>query len=307
MPPDCAIAESHLGFDQEKSDADAPVTPQSGSAGRRSGATGGRFRKLKWDKKRTAELFHRCRASNDAAARDELITMYLNLVQYLASRFRYRGEPIDDLVQVGTIGLIKAVDRFDTGRGLEFTTYATPTIIGEIKRHFRDKTWTMRVPRGLQELSVALNRAVDALTRQWQRSPTIPEIAEHLGVSPEDVLQAMEASAAYRPIPLESGPEADEGGSFNLMDVIGENDPLIAAVEHRQTLDAALKGVSPLEQRALYLRFFEGATQSEIAQELGVSQMQISRMLRKTIGILRSRILSKDDWVQQGVWETGDR
>ncbi|MDR3686997.1 MAG: sigma-70 family RNA polymerase sigma factor, partial [Coriobacteriia bacterium] len=142
----------------------------------RSNAPRKQTRKLSWDKAYTRELFRRYRLNADEAARDELITMYLNLVKYLASRFRNRGEPIDDLVQVGTIGLIKAIDRFDIERQVEFTTYATPTIVGELKRYFRDKGWAIKVPRRLQELSFKVNQAVDALTQKLQRSPTIAEI-----------------------------------------------------------------------------------------------------------------------------------
>ena len=151
-------------------------------------------RRLVWDKVRTRELFYHLRAYDDEESRDELIAMYLNLVKYLASRFRNRGEPIDDLVQVGTIGLIKAIDRFDVTRDVEFTTYATPTIIGELKRYFRDKGWAVKVPRRLQELSFRVNQSVDYLTQQMQRSPTIQEIAGHLGVTPEEVLEAFETS-----------------------------------------------------------------------------------------------------------------
>ena len=247
-------------------------------------------RKLQWDKKRTAELFARCRATNDVDARDELITMYLNLVRYLASKYRNRGEQIDDLVQVGTIGLIKAVDRFDTGRGLEFTTYATPTIVGEIKRHFRDKSWAIRIPRSLQELSAKVNGAIDALTRENQRSPTIPEIAEYLGVSSDMVLEAIDASAAHSTSPLDVLHGSGRDETFSLLDVIGECDPLIAAVDDRETLAVALKDVPPLAQKALHLRFFEGATQTDIARELGVSQMQVSRLLRKTLATLRDNV-----------------
>jgi RNA polymerase sigma-B factor len=255
----------------------------------------GRSRKLQWDKRRTAELFRRCRATNDVEARDELITMYLNLVRYLASKYRGRGEPIDDLVQVGTIGLIKAVDRFDTGRGLEFTTYATPTIIGEIKRHFRDKSWAIRVPRRLQELSAKVSGAIDALTREHQCSPTIPEIAERLGVSSDDVLEAIDASAAHNTSPLDMTSSSGKGESFSLLDVIGEHDPLIDAVDDRETLAVALRDVPAIAQKALHLRFFEGATQTAIAEELGVSQMQVSRLLRKTLQALRADATARAD------------
>lgn len=247
-------------------------------------------RKLSWDKKLTRELFRRYRLEDDEEARDELITMYLNLVKYLASRFRNRGEPIDDLIQVGTIGLIKAIDRFDTGREVEFTTYATPTIVGELKRHFRDKGWAIKVPRRLQELSFKVNRAVDALTQRLQRSPTIEEIAKELEVTTEEVLEAMETSEAYNFVSLESD-RGDGSDSFSILEYIGKDDQLMATVEDRTTLAAALKFLTPQEQRVLYLRFFEGLTQTEIARKLDISQMQVSRLLRKTLKVLRDNIV----------------
>lgn len=247
-------------------------------------------RKLSWDKQLTRELFRRYRLENDEDARDELITMYLNLVKYLASRFRNRGEPIDDLIQVGTIGLIKAIDRFDTAREVEFTTYATPTIVGELKRHFRDKGWAIKVPRRLQELSFKVNRAVDALTQRLQRSPTIEEIAKELEVTTEEVLEAMETSEAYNFVSLESD-RGDGSDSFSILEYIGKDDQLMSIVEDRTTLAAALKFLTPQEQRVLYLRFFEGLTQTEIARKLDISQMQVSRLLRKTLKVLRDNIV----------------
>ena len=163
-----------------------------------------------WDKGRTRELFERYKNKGDASARDQLIMNHLNLVRFLASKFKNRGEPVEDLVQVGTIGLIKAIDRFDPERGLEFTTYATPTIMGEIKRHFRDKGWSVRVPRRLQELSSKVNQATDELTNQLQHTPSVEEIAEHLGTSVEEVLEAMESSSAYSSVPLEGGGSSDD-------------------------------------------------------------------------------------------------
>jgi len=248
-------------------------------------------RKLSWDKKYTRELFVRYRLEDDEAARDELITMYLNLVKYLASRFRNRGEPIDDLVQVGTIGLIKAIDRFDIDRQVEFTTYATPTIVGELKRYFRDKGWAIKVPRRLQELSFKVNQAMDALTQRLQRSPTIEEIAEYLEVTTDEVLEAMETSEAYNFVSLEGDRGGDGSDSFSILEYIGQDDQLMAIVDDRATLSAALKQLSPQEQRVLYLRFFEGLTQTEIARQLDISQMQVSRLLRKTLKVLRESIV----------------
>jgi len=247
-----------------------------------------------WDKAHTRALFVHYREHADEESRDELITMYLNLVKYLASRFRNRGEPIDDLIQVGTIGLIKAIDRFDIDRAVEFTTYATPTIVGELKRHFRDKGWAIKVPRRLQELSFRVNQAIDALTQKQQRSPTIAEIAEYLEVTSEDVLEALETSEAYNFVSLESDRNSDGSDSFSILDYIGEDDQFLLVVDDRATLAAALKFLAPQEQHVLYLRFFQGLTQTEIASELGISQMQVSRLLRKTLRTLREHLVLEE-------------
>lgn len=249
-------------------------------------------RRLVWDKQHTRDLFAHYREFGDEESRDELITMYLNLVKYLASRFRNRGEPIDDLIQVGTIGLIKAIDRFDTGREVEFTTYATPTIVGELKRYFRDKGWAIKVPRRLQELSFRVNQGIDQLTQQIQRSPTILEIAEYLGVTSEEVLEAMETSEAYNFVSLETDRNSDGSDSFSILEYVGKDDQLMAIVDDRATLAEALKHLTPMEQRVLYLRFFQGLTQTEIASQLEISQMQVSRLLRKTLRVLRENLVS---------------
>lgn len=250
-------------------------------------------RKLVWDKELTRELFRQYRLEGDEDARDELVEMYLNLVKYLASRFRNRGEPVDDLIQVGTIGLIKAIDRFDIERAVEFTTYATPTIVGELKRYFRDKGWAIKVPRRLQELSFKVNQGVDALTQNLQRSPTVPEIAEYLEVTPDDVLEAMETSEAYNFVSLEGDRSGDGSDSFSILEYIGKEDVLMSVVDDRETLSSALKKLSAQEQRVLYLRFFEGLTQTEIARKLDISQMQVSRLLRRTLRVLRENLVSE--------------
>jgi RNA polymerase sigma-B factor len=249
-------------------------------------------RKLVWDKDLTRELFVAYRINGDEAARDELAEMYLNLVKYLASRFRNRGEPIDDLIQVGTIGLIKAIDRFDIERAVEFTTYATPTIVGELKRYFRDKGWAIKVPRRLQELSFKVNHAIDTLTQSLQRTPTVPEIAAYLDVTPDDVLEAQETSEAYNFVSLETDRTGDGSDSFSILEYIGKDDQLMSVVEDRATLSEALKELTPQEQRVLYLRFFQGLTQTEIAKQLGISQMQVSRLLRKTLKVLRENLVT---------------
>ena len=183
--------------------------------------------RLAWDKERTRELFERLRNEHDETAREQLVVNHLNLVRYLASKFKNRGEPIEDLVQVGTIGLIKAIDRFDPERGLEFTTYATPTIVGEIKRHFRDRGWSVRVPRRLQELSARVSQATEDLTNELQRTPSVNEIAERTGTSVEDVLEAMESSGAYSSIPLEGAGDGVKRGVDGLFAVFLGNAGLL--------------------------------------------------------------------------------
>jgi RNA polymerase sigma-B factor len=248
-------------------------------------------RRLVWDKQLTRDLFAAYRVDGDESARDRLVEMYLNLVKYLASRFRNRGEPVDDLVQVGTIGLIKAIDRFDLDRAVEFTTYATPTIVGEIKRHFRDKGWAVKVPRRLQELSFKVNQAVDALTQDLQRSPSVPEIADYLDVSADNVLEALETFDAYNFVSFETDRTSDGAESFSILEYIGQDDALMSVVEDRAVLSNALKAVGPMEQQVLYLRFFRGLTQTEIAADMGISQMQVSRLLRRTLRVLRGGIV----------------
>lgn len=255
----------------------------------------GHNRSLVWDRAKTYDLFGRYRQSGDPEIRDELVKMYLNLVEYLARRFKSRGEPLDDLIQVGTIGLIKAIDRFDTGRQVEFTTYATPTIVGELKRYFRDKGWAIRVPRRLQELNLRVNQIVSNLTQELRRTPTINEIAAKLGVTPEEVIEAMETSEAYNFISLDGDLSSESGESFSLLEYIGEDDRHLAGLEDRASLAAALKDLTGQEQRILYLRFFRGLTQTEIATELNISQMHVSRLLRRTLQILRQKILTNEE------------
>lgn len=221
-----------------------------------------------------------------AAVRDELVTINLPLVHYLARRFRERGEPHDDLVQVGTIGLIKAVDRFDPDRGVEFSTYATPTVVGEIKRHFRDKGWSVRVPRRLQEMRMAIGKATAELSQSLGRSPTVRELAAHLEVSEDDVLDGIESAQAYSTLSIDgSGSDADDAPA--LMDTLGTDDSALENVEYRETLRPLLAALPERERQIILLRFFHNKTQSEIADEVGVSQMHVSRLLVKSLGTLR--------------------
>ncbi len=246
--------------------------------------------KAAWDKDRTRELFRQYKATGDPEVRDQLIVSHLNLVRFLASKFKNRGEPLDDLIQVGTIGLIKAIDRFDPSRGLEFTTYATPTILGEIKRHFRDKGWSVRVPRRLQELSAKVNQANDELTNELSRSPSVEEIAKRVGASVDDVLEAMESSSAYSSVPLEGGGSSDDDDAPSVIDHYATEDENLAASDDRIVLEDVIRDFSPREKDVIRMRFFEGMTQVEIAERLGISQVQVSRLLRRTLRRVQDKI-----------------
>ncbi len=224
------------------------------------------------------------------AVRDELVTMHLPLVYAMARRFRDRGEPMDDLVQVGTIGLIKSVDRFDPGLGYEFSTFATPTIIGEIKRYFRDKSWAVRVPRRLQEMRLRLAGATEELTASQGRSPTVRELAAHLGVSEDDVLEGIESAQAYSTLSLDASSRSDDGPAA-LVDTLGFDDAALEGVEDMAALRPLIAALPPREQKILWLRFFENKTQSQIASEVGVSQMHVSRLLARSLAQLREGLL----------------
>ena len=224
-----------------------------------------------------------------AAARDDLVHLHLSLVEHCARRFRNRGEPFEDLVQVGTIGLIKAVDRFESDRGVEFSTYATPTVIGEIKRHFRDKGWAIRVPRRLQELRMQIGGATGELTQKLGRSPTPRELAEVIGCSVEDIMEGIESSHAYATLSLDASDDNDDGPPAMLAS-LGTEDADIAHVEIRESIKPLLEGLGEREKRILLLRFFKNMTQSQIAEEIGVSQMHVSRLLTRTLAQLRTSL-----------------
>lgn len=245
---------------------------------------------MAWDKEKTHELFRRYKEKGDMDAREKLVMSHMNLVRFLANKFKNRGEPLDDLVQVGYLGLLKAIDRFDPSRGLEFTTYATPTILGEIKRHFRDKGWSVRVPRRLQELSAKVNQATDFLTAELQRSPKVDEIADYLGASVEEVLEAMESSSAYSSVPLEGGGSGEDDESPSVIDHYATEDPDLAASDDRIVLEQAIADFSPREQEIIKMRFEQGLTQVEIAEREGISQVQVSRLLRRALRRLQDKI-----------------
>jgi RNA polymerase sigma-B factor len=235
-------------------------------------------------------LLRRYHEEGDLAAREQLIEQYLSLVRSLARRYAYRGEQLDDLVQIGCIGLIKAIDRFDIDRGVELTTYATPNIIGEIKRHFRDKGWSIRVPRGLQELNVRLSHLLEGLTVQLERSPTIPELAKAAGVDEEDVLEALESGQAYATLSLSAPSGGDEDSDLDPLESLGTIEHEYEVSEDRAMLAPGLAALDERERRILHLRFFEGLTQSQIAQQVGISQMHVSRLIRRALEKIREEI-----------------
>lgn len=233
------------------------------------------------------QLLERLRNNGDKAAREELITRYLPLVRSLARRFMSRGQPLEDLVQVGSIGLIKAIDRFDLERGVELSTYATPTIMGEIKRYFRDKGWAVKVPRALQDLNVRLNKAIEHMTVELQRSPTISELAAQTGVSEEEVVEALESGRAYSSVSIFSGGSSEDEESLELLDCLGQEEQAYDVFEQRRVLAPAMERLDPRERLILHLRFFEGMTQTQVATRIGISQMHVSRLIRKSIDSLR--------------------
>ena len=244
-------------------------------------------------RRRSAELFAALRdGSAPEPARDEaredLVHLHLPLVEHCARRFRNRGEPFEDLVQVGTIGLLKSIDRFDLERGVEFSTYATPTIIGEIKRYFRDKGWAIRVPRRLQELRMQIGATSAELTQNLGRSPTARELAEAIGCSVEEVLEGIESSNAYSTMSLDAS-EGDDGAG-TMLDAIGIDDENLEHVEIRESIKPLLDRLDAREKRILLLRFFKNMTQSQIAEEIGVSQMHVSRLLTRTLEQLRTSL-----------------
>jgi RNA polymerase sigma-B factor len=223
-------------------------------------------------------------------ARDGLVRLHLPLVEHCARRFRNRGEPLEDLVQVGTIGLIKSIDRFDLERGVEFSTYATPTIIGEIKRHFRDKGWAIRVPRRLQELRMQIGTTTAELTQELGRSPTPRELAEAIGCSVEEIIEGIESGNAYSTLSLDAAEDSGEEGGVSMLDMLGLDDVELEHIEIRESIKPLLEALPAREKRILLLRFFRNKTQSEIAAEIGVSQMHVSRLLTRTLDELRASL-----------------
>jgi RNA polymerase sigma-B factor len=243
----------------------------------------------------TPELFAKYQRDRDPAIREELILAHMNLVRYLARKFANRGEPLEDLIQVGMIGLINAIDRFDPGRGIRFATYATPTIVGEIRRHFRDRGWAVKVPRRLQELNLAANKAVEELTQKLDRPPTVKELAEELEVGEPEALEALELGEMYELPSLDTalGGDSDDGRS-ELGDYVGQVDEEIERFERRARLAEAMRTLTARERKIIQLRFFDNLSQTQVAKQLGISQMHVSRLQQRALAKLRDAVREQD-------------
>ena len=238
---------------------------------------------------RRREMFVLFAATREQSLRDDLVFAHLAMVRQLASRFASRAESLEDLNQVGIIGLIKAIDRFDPSRGVEFSSFAVPTIVGEIKRHFRDKSWAMRVPRRLKDLNVAVGRAVEELTIELGRAVTPADLAARLGVSVEDIVEAQETSRAYALQSLDAEMDGRDGrSSSTLGDSVGANDADLDLLLERTFLHDACATLSQRERIIVYLRFFQGVSQSEIARRLSCTQMHVSRLQRRALEKIRT-------------------
>ncbi len=249
---------------------------------KRKGAT------AEWIEEDAESLFLRYARERDPKIRDRLVLMHQNLVRYLAGKFMNRGEPIEDLVQVGTIGLINAIDRYDPDRGTKFSTYATPTIVGEIRRHFRDKAWSLKVPRRLQELNLSANKTAESLSQKLGRVPTIQEIANAVGASEEETLEAIELGNAYDTVSLDSKlAHEDESAPLSLAEFVGDTDMSLDNLEKYGDLNQAIDCLDARERSIIYLRFFKDMSQTEVAKRLNISQMHVSRLQQKALKRLK--------------------
>src|SRR5215212_673182 len=256
--------------------------PRMPRAERRAACTGADARETE------RQLLVRYHEDGDLAARQELCERFLPLARDLALRYTYTDEPLEDLVQVASLGLIKAIDRFEPGRGTKFTSYAAPTILGELKRHFRDKGWSLHVPRDLQERTLAVSRATEVLSKELGRSPKVREVAEHLGCSSEQVLEAQEAAASYEAASLDAPTARDDGESASLVDMLGREDSAYDLVEDRDAIASTWLALPDVERQVLELRFMHDLTQREIGERIGYSQMHVSRLLRRALNRLET-------------------
>jgi RNA polymerase sigma-B factor len=234
------------------------------------------------------QLLIRYHREGDLAAREQLAERFLPLARDLALRYTYTDEPFDDLLQVASLGLVKAIDRFEPDRGSKFTSYAAPTILGELKRHFRDKGWALHMPRDLQERTLKVSRATEALSKQLGRSPKVREVAAELGCSVEDVLEAQEASGSYEAASLDAPTSHDDGESASLVDLLGDEDTAYELVESRDAIASTWKALPEVERKVLELRFMHDLTQREIGERIGYSQMHVSRLLRRALDRLET-------------------
>jgi RNA polymerase sigma-B factor len=232
-------------------------------------------------------LFVSYQRNGDTAARRELVERFLPLARRLARRYEQASEPLEDLVQVASLALVKAVDRFDAERGDAFSSYAVPTILGELKRHFRDAGWALHVPRGLQERVLDVNNAVEALSTETGRPPTPQQVAERMRLPVEDVLEAMEAGAAYNTTSLDTPRRSADDESSTIAETLGTTDDRFDLVDESATVERGLKSLPERERSILFLRFAEGLTQAEIAERIGISQMHVSRLIRRALDRVR--------------------
>ena len=233
------------------------------------------------------DLLRRFAETRDPQLREELVNRFLPLARSLAMRYSGGGEPGDDLIQVASVGLMGAIERFDPSRGVPFAGFAGPTILGELRRHFRDRVWTLRVPRGLQERIRSVEEAITKLGSELERSPTVAEVSAKLNVSEDEVLEAMEAGDARRTVSLDQPAAGDDMGDSSIGDRVGGDDPGFDLVEARSAISSGARVLSDLEREVLRLRFVEDLTQSKIADEVGYSQMHVSRILRRALDRLR--------------------
>lgn len=240
-------------------------------------------------KVRRKQLIEEYKRTQDPCLREELVEEFSGLVEYLARRFAGHGEPLEDIKQVGYLGLLKAIDRYDPNEGTEFVTFATPTILGEIKRHLRDNTWSMSIPRRIKELALAINRAEAELGAELGRQPTIAEIAKKLNASTEEVLEALEAMPATSTVSLDEviGKDDDDNGR-ELHEEVGYDDPNMEIVELKDLIQRAMRHLSPRERQILAMRFYDEMSQAEIAKKLNISQMHVSRLQRAALELLKS-------------------
>lgn len=234
------------------------------------------------DREPDAELIRRYREDGDERAREALVERYLPLAQRLARRYKHSGEELEDLYQVASLALLKALERFDPDRGSDFSSYAVPTILGEVKRHFRDHTWAVHVPRDLQERTIKVSSAIEELGKEEGRAPSVRELSERLDMDPESIVEALSATSAYAALSLEAEPGNDPDAT-TLGEGIGEIDPGFELAEYGAAIQGTLQEMPERERIVLHLRFVEDMTQTQIAERIGVSQMQVSRLIRRAV------------------------